>query len=373
MVFTTTGTAVPDKVYLRNMNQDPEAMSRSRPAPDTDQVSARKSDHIDLAFKARTEKGDLDPRFRYEPLLSAHPEPGSLRPFSFLGKTLHTPIWVSSMTGGARHALQINTALARACRTYGMGMGLGSCRALLDSDAHLADFDMRPLIGPDLPLYANLGIAQIEALQDRGAETMIRDLIDRLQADGLIVHLNPLQEWFQPEGDRYRRAPLHTLRRLLDRADYPVIVKEVGQGMGFESLRFLLHLPLAAVDFGAAGGTNFALLENLRRQDDQGIHWAPLVRVGHDAATMTSWVNRIAAEANGPLPCRQVIISGGIGDFLDGYHLIRSSSLPAVYGQASALLRYALDGEQALDAFLQAQIRGLELAYAFLHLNEPQA
>lgn len=346
------------------MKEDP-AIAPEAPG----QAEARKLDHIELAFRSRTESAELDRRFSYEPLLAAHPQEGSLAPIPFLGKSLRAPIWVSSMTGGARHALQINTALARACRRHGMGMGLGSCRALLYADEHLADFDVRDLMGDELPLFANLGIAQLEELQDKEAMHLIEEMLGRLRADGLIVHVNPLQEWFQPEGDRFRRAPITTIHRLLDRATYPVIVKEVGQGMGYESLRHLLHLPLAAVDFGAAGGTNFALLENLRRTDRRRENWAPLVRAGHDAAEMVAMVNRIHREAGGNLPCPQIIISGGVRDFLDGYYLTGLSTLPALYGQASALLKYALEGDEALDGWIGDQLRGLELAHAYLRVN----
>ena len=103
--------------------------------PDPTAIS-RKKDHIDLAFKSQVESGALDRRFNYEPALAAHPEPGSIPPLRFLGKTLHTPIWVSSMTGGTGHARTINRNLARACAEFGMGMGLGSCRQLLYPDGY---------------------------------------------------------------------------------------------------------------------------------------------------------------------------------------------------------------------------------------------
>ena len=142
-------------------------MSAESKNPDPTAV-ARKQDHIELAFQSQVDRMALDRRFCYEPLLSAHPEPGgSLPPVTLVGKALRTPIWVSSMTGGTALARTINHNLARVCAAFGMGMGLGSCRQLLYSDEFLADFDVRDALGPNLPLLANLGVAQVEVLLER--------------------------------------------------------------------------------------------------------------------------------------------------------------------------------------------------------------
>ena len=111
-----------------------------------------------------------------------------------------------------------------------MGMGLGSCRALLFSDEHLKDFDVRHLIGDDLPFYANLGIAQLEELIENNEVFLINNLIEKLRADGLIIHVNPLQEWLQPEGDRFKVAPIDTIETILEKINYPI--KLLGISMG---------------------------------------------------------------------------------------------------------------------------------------------
>ncbi len=351
--------------------QEQQGRPVGQPVGDDDPTAAaRKRDHIELAFRSKVEREQLDARFTYEPLLAAHPAPGSLHPFNFLGKTLRVPIWVSSMTGGTEWARIINANLARACAEFGMGMGLGSCRSLLYSNDTLPDFDVRDLIGTDLPLYANLGIAQIEQLLLRHELERITDMVNRLRADGLIIHVNPLQEWLQPEGDRFARPPIDTIVELVDRLSIPLIVKEVGQGMGPESLRRLLQLPLQALDFAAAGGVNFSLLELLRSNAIAQEAYQPLARIGHSAESMAAMVNALVNELGDRVQCRHLIISGGIRHFLDGFYLIRSVPLPAVYGQASALLQHARGDYEPLRQYVETQVRGLELAQAFLRIQQ---
>jgi isopentenyl-diphosphate delta-isomerase len=327
----------------------------------------RKKDHIELAFKSQTGVHEVDSRFHYEPLLGGHPNQG-IEPFTFLGKTHKIPMWVSSMTGGTKRAGTINRNLATACKEFGMGMGLGSCRIIMDDDTYFEDFNMRAIIGNDLPLWANLGIAQIEELLIRNQVNRATELVKKLHADGLIIHINPMQEWFQPEGDILSIAPIDTIQRFMDQFSYPVIVKEVGQGMGPESLRRLLQLPLQAIEFAAFGGTNFARVELLRDEHAEKELFEPLSYIGEDANSMLEYVNRII-EQEDPL-CKELIISGGIKTFLDGYYLIKKSKLPAVYGMASNFLKYAQEDYEQLRNFVHSQVRGLEMANSFLTLKE---
>jgi isopentenyl-diphosphate delta-isomerase len=332
------------------------------------QAASRKKDHIELAFQSQVTENQLDTRFYYEPLLAAHPKAqAETTAFPFLGKTQRLPMWVSSMTGGTVEARTINRNLAKACGEFGFGMGLGSCRALLTSNDTLEDFDVRAYMGEEVPLFANLGVAQVEALFRAKEEEKILELVHKLRADGLILHVNPLQEWLQPEGDRFTATPLEVAQEVLSRfPSLPLIVKEVGQGMGPASLRALLELPLAAIDFGAAGWTNFALLELLRAQPELQKEYAPLAQVGHSATEMLRWVSESCEALGVQRQCKQLIISGGIKNFLQGYALVESAPLPAVYGQASAFLAHARGEYEALRAFVQRQAEGLAVAKAYL-------
>ena len=327
----------------------------------------RKLEHIRLTLDSQTRVDEQDRRFNYEPMLAAHPENEDLS-IQFLGKTMRTPIWVSSMTGGTGVARTINGNIARACREFGMGMGLGSCRKILFDKTHWADFNFRDEIGDEQPFWANLGIAQVEELLlSRNIQAVV-NLVGELRADGLIVHVNPLQEWFQPEGNRLKQSPLQTIQQLLDQIKIKIIVKEVGQGFGPESLRQLLQLPLEAIEFGAYGGTNFSKLEMLRGDQQKLEASLPFAFVGHSASQMVDSVNQILKENPHPA-CRQLIISGGIQNALDGYYLTSKSQLPAVFGMASAVLKHASESYESLSAFLENQVQTLQLAKTYLKIN----
>lgn len=331
-------------------------------------ASSRKLDHIKLAFESSIERSKIDSRFSYEPFLSPLPANinGSSRKFG--AKEMKYPVWVSSMTGGTKLANKINKSLAAMCGKYGLGMGLGSCRQLLHSDEYLQDFMVRELM-PNQPLFANLGIAQVEELIKNNALDKIDNLLSKLDADGLIIHVNPLQEWLQPEGDKIHVAPIETIKTILDKVDYPIIVKEVGQGFGKESIKALLSLPLEAVDFAANGGTNFSKIELFRSDLIKQEVYEQISNLGHDAYTMLGWTND-SIEEGLDVKAKQLIISGGVKNFLDGYFFVKSSKLEATYGMASGFLKYALESDEELDQFVQLQLEGYDMAQAMLRINK---
>jgi isopentenyl-diphosphate delta-isomerase len=335
----------------------------------TKETSNRKTDHIELAFASQV--AQFDTRFYYEPLLSAHPDDNTALPtFELAGKNMLAPIWVSSMTGGAEKAGIINKNLARACAEFGLGMGLGSCRIILEDNTHLNDFKLRSIIGNDLPFFSNLGIAQLEELFASNKAHLIQSLIDRTETDGLIIHVNPMQEWLQPEGDHFYHSPLDTIKRTLDILDKPIIVKEVGQGMGPKSLNELMQLPLEAIDFGALGGTNFALLEILRADEAYKESFEELSHIGHSAQDMCQIYNGMIEDLGEKWLCKKVIISGGIKGFLDGYYLTNIINTKAAYGQASSFLKQAQGDYKVLQRYVSNQIKGLKLAQTYLSIRQ---
>lgn len=324
----------------------------------------RKSDHLDLSLASvpdsRIELGGL----HYEPMLSAHPDIDSIS-YPFLGFDFGLPLWVSSMTGGTEKAKVINKNLALACGEFKLGMGLGSCRPLLDSLDRLEDFAIRKYM-PNSPLYSNLGIAQCEELIASGSLDKVIELNKRLEVDGIVIHVNPLQEWAQAEGDRFKVAPIDTISKLCDALKTNIIVKEVGQGMGPKSLNALLNLPIKAIELAGFGGTNFTILEQTRLNELDTGKRAPssnLGLIGHTPAEMIGFLNTLIKSDPSEI---EIIISGGVKDSIQGFSLMQSLELNSVVGMAGELLKYATGDYEVLQRYLNQMKDEFAMAKSFI-------
>lgn len=325
-------------------------------------MESRKKDHINLAYQAQLFEQEVSDLFNYEPILVSN----ELKPLpkqKILGKELSLPLWVSSMTGGTDEAKTINKNLAQACHEFGMGMGLGSCRPLLESNERFDDFNLREMIGPDLPLMANLGVAQVEKLLENGEVDKINQLVQQLRADGLMLHVNPLQELMQPEGDIYKNPPIETISRLLETFEFPLIIKEVGHGMGPKSLEALLKTNIAGIEFGALGGTNFSLIELMRSDEMILEELGDLASTGHTASEMIEFLNGFPADL---LKNKEFIISGGMKP-LSGYYLMKNMNSPAIIGMAFQFLKYARKDYSQVQKYTALVQKTLQIAQLFLH------
>ena len=351
------------------MTKEPKQKNGTLNFEDPETASGRKKDHIDLALESQLKIDEIDQRFYYEPALSEHPQSTDHLSIRFLNKQMKAPLWICSMTGGTKEAGHINKNLARACRDFGLGMGLGSCRQLLLDNKDFDDFNLRDIIGEDRPFYANLGICQVEQIFRESENHLISNLVNDLKADGLVIHINPLQEWLQQEGDRLLSRPIETITRAISEFDFPIIVKEVGQGMGPKSLLALMRLPLQALEFGAGGGTNFSKLEIKRNHDLDYTDYNSFERIGHSAEEMVNFTNRILLDYKADVQCKELIISGGLQDFLDGYYLMEKSQMQSIYGQASGFLSHARGDYEELYNFVEKQIQGLAFAHRFLKIR----
>lgn len=319
-------------------------------------IIRRKKDHIRLVYKSQTDISTNDSRFYYEPLLASHHVD---KTYTFNSKSIGAPIFISSMTGGSGKSKKINRRLALAAKEYKLPMGLGSLRPYIER-YEKSSFQIREYCGDDVQLFGNIGISQLENLViDRKIEKLYK-VVDYLTLDGIIIHINPLQEWIQPGGDRLKYPAITTLKTFLESKECTVIVKEVGCGFGPNSLKELINLPLDVIDLAAYGGTNFTKVELLRSKRKREKN--PLVNIGHGNMEMLEILNRNQNELHG----KEFIFSGGIKSYLDGYYFMKKLKTPSLYGYAYPLLERALHSKLRLFEFIEDEIRGLEFAEQFL-------
>jgi len=271
----------------------------------------RKADHIRINLQEDVRAKGVDSGFAgYRFLHQALPELdlGDVdTSVEVLGRRLAAPLLISSMTGGTPEARTINRTLAEVAQARGLAMGLGSGRALLEHPEVLDTFDVRSL-APDALLLANLGAVQLN--KGVNADDCLR-LVGRLRADALVLHLNPLQEALQPEGDVSFGGLLARIEALCGRIEVPVVVKEVGWAIAPDTVRRLLDAGVTAIDVAGAGGTSWSEVERHRIDDP--------VRA-RVAAAFAGWGLSTADAlrlARAAAPDATIFASGGVRTGLD--------------------------------------------------------
>ncbi|WP_319557281.1 type 2 isopentenyl-diphosphate Delta-isomerase [Thiomicrorhabdus sp.] len=185
----------------------------------------------------------------------------------FLGKPIAFPFLIASMTGGAADNLsQINRNLAEAAEACQIPMAVGSQRAMIQDTNARKSFQLRSY-APTVPLIANLGAVQLN--YGFGIDEAQR-AVEALQADALYLHLNPLQEVIQPEGDTDFSALMEKIHRLNEKLDIPIILKEVGCGLSPQDIELGLQAGIRYFDLAGRGGTSWSRIEAHRSNDDLG-------------------------------------------------------------------------------------------------------
>lgn len=181
---------------------------------------------------------------------------------SLFGRSFSFPLFISSMTGGYVEAGKVNAIIASFCEEVNLPFGVGSQRVLLEEESTAETFDIVRKEAPNAFIAANIGGCQ---LIDQLSDEQVSLLINSIRADALIVHLNPLQELLQPEGDRNFKGILRGIQHLTNQTKLPVIVKETGAGIGGVAAEKLIDAGVSAIDVAGAGGTSWAKVENRRK------------------------------------------------------------------------------------------------------------
>jgi isopentenyl-diphosphate Delta-isomerase len=297
---------------------------------------SRKKDHVDLcvneqvSFRRKT-NGLEEWEFVHNALPELDTEDIELST-TFLGHTISFPLMLTGMTGGYADAERINGALADACQDLRIPIGAGSMRQALENDSFHESYRILRRNGPDIPILANIGAVEVAAMRDARPAQF---LIDLVQADALVVHTNPLQEFLQPEGEARFRGVIDGLAMLVRELDVPVILKEVGAGISRETAMRAHEVGVRWIDVAGAGGTSWAGVEMLRRSggceiSPQFWDWGiPTARALEEL------------RFNRP-PDLKLIASGGI---TDGVMIAKCLALGAeIAGAARPLLTALFDG-----------------------------
>ena len=267
---------------------------------------------------------------------------------SFLGKKLHAPLLISSMTGGTEQAKQINYRLAEVAQNHRLAMGVGSQRIAIEKPETADSFAIRN-IAPDALLFANIGAIQLNYTY--GLEQCLK-AVEILEADALILHLNPLQEAIQPRGDIKFKGLLDKINDLCNKLCVPVIAKEVGNGISASMARKLIAAGVTAIDVAGAGGTSWAKVESERAENNIQR------RLGQTFADWGIPTAECITAIRDYYPELPLIASGGLRN---GLEVAKTIALGAdLAGLAFPFLQAASQSPEALEELVQlllAEIR----------------
>lgn len=317
-------------------------------------TASRKADHIRVNLEENVQFPTLTTGLEdYAFLHNAVPELNLAAidtSYQFLGKSLSSPLLISSMTGGTEEARQINLNLAAAAQSAGIAMGLGSQRAAIEDNGLVPTFQVRD-VAPDILLFANVGAVQLN--YGYGLEQCKR-AVDMVQADALILHLNVLQEAVQPEGDGDFSGLLKKIEAVCAGLPVPVIGKEVGWGISELAARQLADAGVSVLDVAGAGGTSWSEVE---------YHRAPTAFHAQIARSFADWG---IPTAHSLIYCRRavpqipLIASGGLRDGID---VAKCVALGAdLAGMAGPFLKAAVNSAEAVLETINLLHRQLEIA-----------
>lgn len=289
---------------------------------DNQSIPNRKTDHIlinlnqDVSSSAKSGFDTI--RFENEALPEFNLGEVDTRQTLF-GKNLAIPLLISSMTGGAGEALNINRHLALAAQEKKIAMGVGSQRVMVEDQNNLEAFKIRKY-APNILLFANLGAIQLNygySVED------CQRAVDDIEADGLYLHLNPLQEALQPEGETQFSGLLDKIEGVCKKISVPVIIKEVGWGISGRTARRLVDAGVSAIDVAGAGGTSWSQVEMHRISDPHRQN----VAAGFRNWGIPTCESIVSVKLR--VPEVPIIASGGLRNGVD---LAKSIALGAVLG-----------------------------------------
>lgn len=323
--------------------------------PEIDLIMSRKKDGIDIPLTNNVQSRFISNYLEYVKFIhNALPEidfDEIQTVTEFLGYKFGAPIIIDSMTGGTPEALKINSRLGILAETFGFGMGLGSQRAGLKSESLAETYSVARKNAPSAFLIANIGGAQLaEGLDIK----MIEKIISMIDANALVIHLNPLQELIQPEGEPRYRGVLEKISKITESISIPIIVKEVGAGISREVAIKLEKAKVHCINIAGSGGTSWAGIEKIRANKVKNDIKEHLGELFWDWGIPTA-LSLIEVRNSVELP---LIASGGIRN---GLEIAKCISLGAnMCAMAYPFLKAASESKENLFKFSEQIINELK-------------
>ena len=237
------------------------------------ETSTRKKEHLnlcineDVAFKTKTNG------FEYYDFMHYAITEVDIQKIDFstklFKKKINYPFLISCMTGGTNEAEHINAQLALVAEELRIPVGVGSQRQVMEDKNYKESYKVIRKNAPSVPVFGNIGSAEVVKFK---SPDKFQKLINLIEADALVIHVNPLQELIQPEGNPHFNGLLKNIKKIVKQVEVPIIVKEVGSGISSRAAKKLLNVGVKGIDVAGAGGTSWAGVEMLRKKSTEDIY-----------------------------------------------------------------------------------------------------
>ncbi|MHA1686665.1 MAG: type 2 isopentenyl-diphosphate Delta-isomerase [Candidatus Heimdallarchaeaceae archaeon] len=322
-------------------------------------TSIRKDEHLEVCFHHNVvyetiSTGFDEIKLDFSLFPSCDPNDVNLST-EIIGKFINFPIIISGITGGSAAAKKINKAIASVCEEFQIAMGVGSQRAMIEHPELLNTYKVRD-VAPEIPLFGNLGIAQF--VNGYTLEEAYH-AVSAIQADGLAIHVNPLQEFIQREGDKHFSKAKDKILELVENCVFPIMIKGVGTGLSANDANFLAKSNVSLIDVAGAGGTNWTKIEAIR---NQSLPYLSHAFLEWGISSAQSLKNMIAAKIDDK---QKIICSGGIWS---GFDAVKALVLGADYVAFALPVIRALKegGIDALRSYIQSYITEMKVTMAIV-------